>query len=962
MASKKRRIQSEEASIDIPLGWLGDLINEPLFLSSFFCLAIAVAKTLARGTQVSFLYDVAPFALFALFIWSSYTLYTRPNLRKNIWTYGMPALILLTALFSYYSNNYGFPMNEDYSYFSIMAAIFCMFYALSYYKIIDAESSMLLALFASALLIHLVPANADILSNLDSYWHYKWMQVFYNDGIQPEFDPLTYPMYGGLAHLNNPSYASSLNVPTFGLDQKNTPMLMQMTYASLALTLKPLGISLYDVAMLFPGILGAFSVVLMYLLVKEMFSDMRPHNNIAAFAAAFMFMLSPALAMNSTATNCEDDSFGMFLMVGVLFLFFASYHRKSFKYSVYCGVALLMLRLGWGGGQYAVMTLGIFGTLYAIVRFLRNTNAMEHLPYIIIPFMFYQLSAFIVHETGGMPIYVPMAPLELYPLMSTVGLSLTLEFLRVRSKGMQFVNDGTVEGQVVDLIERNIMVLGAIAILLGAASLVFYKTPSQWIDFTVRTVLSPEVKSIVHQTVAEQNPMATSVDEFISEGYNRYGIALLFGLLMIPVMLYLIYRHGSVGALFLLTWSIPMMWGAYNKSAWIFASSASVTALGATIGLFSAARKSELDGFRVVGTILVLCIPLLYVPMIGSAMYQKFVGYVVMHMGPTSDIYYWTPALEWHRDHTKQGDAIITWWDYGHWLTAVSHRPVLIDNLQADYLEIQDVARFFVNKTSEEDAFKTVEAYNQAYKKYNPEWGLNYAMVDWTMIGKGSALHYIATGDIANVTPGSWKNYVQCGFLPDQSQLEEKLTVEKDGSFSKNMRIAFGCQNQLFILFDISGGQLKAANVVTGYGNIIPWSTWSAANDASLLGVQPLISSPDDKVPGILQCAINWRKLPAGSICRLPQFTTLVYVPQEFNDFMLTRLYLGKYLQEYKDRGFYNREVVPLKHFREVPDINGDGVEDGEFSWGFVRTYEINYEGFPTTDAVLTEQPENTTT
>ncbi|MFH1054958.1 MAG: hypothetical protein V1744_02560, partial [Candidatus Altiarchaeota archaeon] len=110
MASKKRRIQSEEASIDIPLGWLGDLINEPLFLSSFLCLAIAIAKTLSKGTQINFIYDIAPLTLFVLFTWSSYTLYTRPNLRKNIWTYGMPALILLTALFSYYSNNYGFPM------------------------------------------------------------------------------------------------------------------------------------------------------------------------------------------------------------------------------------------------------------------------------------------------------------------------------------------------------------------------------------------------------------------------------------------------------------------------------------------------------------------------------------------------------------------------------------------------------------------------------------------------------------------------------------------------------------------------------------------------------------------------------------------------------------------------------------------------------------------------------------
>jgi hypothetical protein len=581
-----------------------------------------------------------------------------------------------------------------------------------------------------------------------------------------------------------------------------------------------------------------------------------------------------------------------------------------------------------------------------------------------------------------MPVYHPMSPNEEYPLLATIGISLILEMVRALRNGKLTTNGTALEDRTIDLVEKNIVTIGLIAILLGAGVLLMYEKPDEWVSWFLQGLkIASGERSVVHQTVSEQNPMVTPIGdhmkdgddlytaiskafkEYLSEGYKRYGVALLYGLIMIIALP--IYtattKKGYAGAIFLLTWSIPMMWGAFNKSAWIFASGAAVTALGATVGLFAAAKKADLDGLRVVGTIMAVFIPVFYVPMFGITGYSNFVGYGVMHMGPTADIYYWEPQLEWHRDNTKAGDAVLTWWDYGHWLTAVSHRPVLIDNLQADYYEIQDVARFFMNKTSEEDAFKIVKAYNQAYKdkakgyggdfKYkDQEWGLNYAAIDWTMIGKGSALHYIATGDIENVTPGSWKNYMQCWFEAGQSQIDEKLEVNsKDGSLSKMRHLTFNCQDQILIVFDIADDSIKDINVVTGYQTTLPWSSWSKGTDASLLGVEPLIGMNSERTPSILYCAMNWNKLPERSICRLPQFHTLVYVPQEFNDFMMTRLYLGKYLDEYKAFGLYNREVKPLVHFREVPDYDGDGTPDGEFSYGFVRSYEISYEGFSNT-------------
>ncbi|MBD3389044.1 MAG: hypothetical protein GF416_08150 [Candidatus Altiarchaeales archaeon] len=951
---RKKRKRKEEASISFSLGSLeriGGKLGEPLFLASVAALFLTAVKA---SYNEGLFQTGTPLMLFGLSLLSAYQVYNSKHLRRDVWSYGVPALILLAALFSHYSNRYPMPFTKDYLFFSLMAGIFLTFYALSYYGILRTEVALVLALFASTLLTHLAPAQSDYLAALDPYWHYKWMQGVYNEGYPPEFDDLVYPMYGGLSRHDDPSYIGDKG-HTYGLEQRNTPMMTPVSYAVLGLVLKPFDVSLHDVAMVFPGVIAGFTIVAIYLLVKELFADMEPYNKVAGFAAAFMLMLSPAFAMKSVATNCEDDALGMFLMVAGLYLFFASYNRRSFKYSVLAGLTFMTLRMAWGGSVYVFTTIGVFGSLYAVVRFLQDKNAAEHLPYIVIPSVIAQFSGLILHARGGLPVVQELPPNAIYPMMGALGLPVILEMVRRRSNPMKLTGEKSLEGRSADWIEKNITALGVVALLLGVGAFTLYKSPADIVDFAKNSLRVATEKSVVHQTVAEQNPLADNFNTFLREGYYRYGLALLFGVLMIPVLAYMVYSRGSIGALFLLTWSAPMMYGAYHKSAWIFASSASITALGSTIGLFSIVRKEDFESLRVIGAVMLVAIPVFYVPTFGFVdydFYRKFIGYQVMHMGPSGDRYYWEEALVWHRDHTDPGDAIMTWWDYGHWYSSYSHRPVLIDNLQADYYEIQDVARFFVNKTSEEEAFEIVKAYNDVYREHGRE--LKYVSIDWTMIPKGSALHYIANGDIDTETPAppewGWKNYATCSFRPDLSQLEEKLEVGEDGSFKRVKRVVFQCRNYVAgVYIEVEGDEITGVNVIDGYGTHISWIDWQNSQDSSLLGVQPLVGLNEERVPSILMCALNWNNVDSSSICRLPQFTTLVYVPQEFNDFMMTRLYLGKYLDEYKALGLYSREVKPLKHFRLVPDYDGDGMEDGEFSWGYVRSYEIDYGGFSTT-------------
>lgn len=936
----KKHKESEDISINLPSIPKADIsgIGNPVLILALLALIISSAKTLMDEGAVV---ENSHILLGLIGVASFYFISTS---KHELSTYAIPAIILMSALMSFYSNQEGNFLADDFNYFSIAASIFALFFALGHYKILDLEVSAVLALFLATLLIHMVPAQDGMIGNIDPYWQYKWMRGIYDTGYPAEHDDLVYPLFGGIQRSNDPSYVKSN--PTFGLDQSKTAMLTPVSYTVLALAFKPAGISLEDTAIIFPGVISALTILLFYLLVSELFTEMRPYNKIAGFIAAFMLMLSPGFGISSVASNCEDDALGMFFMVGGLFLFFASIHRKNILYSFLCGFAFLMLRIGWGGSQYAYMTVGIFGTLYAIVRFLHGKNSIEHLPYIIIPTVIHHLMGVIVHAKGGMPVLHMMVPNALYPTLTAIALSIILEALRLYRGGEKYSVSGTLHDRIICAAEKNITPIALASIVCAIGFFIFVRTPGEWVDWAYHTLLSPSVKSLVHQTVAEQNTLADSLTDYMFAGYGRFGVAFTFALLMIVPMMYMVYRRASTGALFLLSWALPMMYGVYYKSAWAFAASAGITALGASVGLFAAASRKDLDGFRIIGTILLFVVPMLYVPVMGTYQFNKFVGYQVMHMGVTFDRRMWEPNLVWHRDVTAPGDAIVTWWDYGHWITSESQRPVLIDNLQADYYQIQDVARFFVNKTTEEEALEMLTPYEAAYGRNKADWGIKYVTIDWTMIGKGSALHYIATGDIQDVTPGSWKNYVQCEFIQEASSTTDQLKVNPDGSFTRGITLVFGCQNQHAIVFEVSDFEITNTYVITPYRRQIQWNTFSEANDVSILGVQSLMGLNETRLPSILACVSGRLPQQYAGVCSLPQFNTLVWVPQEFNDFMMTRLYLGKYLEEYRQLGYYTREPTPLKHFRQVPDYDGDGLEDGEFSLGFVRSYEVSFEGF----------------
>jgi hypothetical protein len=345
-------------------GYLNDIVakaaqhlEEPLFaISTIVFLITVVGPIMGKGAlQIIAIFIAILAAVSLYFIY----LYFKAD-KKNYLFFGIPVLTLATAISLWYAAQRSGIALRDLNVIAVIFGIFLLFYAISIHRILKLRIAIVFAITLSALLLHMAPANTiqgavvfgeeytgKYLTALDPYFYYRHANFIVENGHVPDHETLVYP-------TDPPDFSSSI-------------FMVSVLMGSVGTVLKNFGFTTYDVAMIYPGIFAAFSVLIIYLLIRDLFEDMRPYNYAAGILAAFMLMLNPAFAVKAIASNCEDDALGMFLLMSSFLLFAISFRRKSYVFSILAGFSFLMLNLSWGGYTYAITVFGVFAFFYAFV-------------------------------------------------------------------------------------------------------------------------------------------------------------------------------------------------------------------------------------------------------------------------------------------------------------------------------------------------------------------------------------------------------------------------------------------------------------------------------------------------------------------------------------------------------------------------------------------------------------------
>jgi dolichyl-diphosphooligosaccharide--protein glycosyltransferase len=73
----------------------------------------------------------------------------------------------------------------------------------------------------------------------------------------------------------------------------------------------------------------------------------------------------------------------------------------------------------------------------------------------------------------------------------------------------------------------------------------------------------------------------------------------------------------------------------------------------------------------------------------------------------------WSEALVWMKYNIPRDDVVVSWWDYGYWITEIGDKITLIDNATINGTQIAQVGKMFMS--NETSALPILKKYDSKY-------------------------------------------------------------------------------------------------------------------------------------------------------------------------------------------------------------------------------------------------------
>ncbi|MBN2517861.1 MAG: FKBP-type peptidyl-prolyl cis-trans isomerase [Candidatus Altiarchaeota archaeon] len=270
---------------------------------------------------------------------------------------------------------------------------------------------------------------------------------------------------------------------------------------------------------------------------------------------------------------------------------------------------------------------------------------------------------------------------------------------------------------------------------------------------------------LVDKTIQEQAALAGGdLWGKIERVFPRYNIGMIFSIVasiltIIPLAYYLLFKkkdqffvglRSYIIALFFFLTTMTFVWVEARLG---FSQSLGFILLGSMIGILLPNSRKELISWKFIA-LLVIPILLLFFTLYPERIpgMGEVDTWSATKMG--SSVYPdWVEGIEWlgenvpkgPSDDPLKGDYVLTWWDYGHAITALARTPVIADPLQAGENYIMRIAHFFYNTSSEEEAMEWLmdQPWNRDAEGNGKK--VRYIILDKTLIDKASALAFLGT-------------------------------------------------------------------------------------------------------------------------------------------------------------------------------------------------------------------------
>ncbi|MEM4314751.1 MAG: STT3 domain-containing protein [Nitrososphaerota archaeon] len=448
-----------------------------------------------------------------------------------------------------------------------------------------------------------------------------------------------------------------------------------------------------ELASILPVVYSLASVVLMYFLGRQL------GGSSTGLAAALFIALSNSNISRNHLGWFDDESLSIPLMLLGFTAYLTALSEKRttvgvIAYSILAGAALGAMSASWGAHKFPLALIPFFAVMAALLG--------KYSPRLLIAtattFSLYTLIATSVPKLGMTYIF------EATIFSGFIGLGI----LAVFEAASRFV---TAERRRIFIatILAGIVIAAVAAITLGVLGVPGLKFIS---------VVLPQLRDVL--------PIVVSVAENQVPTWSIMFSDLGIFLLMVPFGIYVLLRRGGLASLFIVVYTILSI---YFASSMVRLSLVAAPAVAITAGhtfstvfsqvgrMFSAARMPKRRGAGLpLGYSLIT--PLIILLLVGYSLLPAAYGGLNMRGGlsispvdqgyqpvtlltssfPTRSIVPdWMRALQWMKTNLPDNAVVMSWWDYGYWITVVGEHKTLVDNGTLNSTQIGEVAYAFMS-------------------------------------------------------------------------------------------------------------------------------------------------------------------------------------------------------------------------------------------------------------------------
>jgi dolichyl-diphosphooligosaccharide--protein glycosyltransferase len=458
-------------------------------------------------------------------------------------------------------------------------------------------------------------------------------------------------------------------------------------------------ITLYDLLVILPVLLGSLTAVLFYFLVRKIAGDA------AGLFAALIFAVSPPLIERGNLGWFKSEPLAILLFVGASYLVLTVFDkeralRSRILRSLFGGILIGYANTAWGGGDYFSAA---FGLIFVLIPFL-NLDLAGYTP-AVITFTTSTLFVSAIFPRPGVAIVTN--PVGLVLIGGTL-------FVIVAQWAKTWTKPTEYRATLVKFLFG-----------FGVAGLTL-------ISFNLVGGLSLRYLSAIAPWARSGNPLVQSVAEhFVPTGadyFTAYAMLLSFGMAGALVA----FRRRGIPMIYALVFGLTGLYFSSAFSRLLVYSSIALGILGA-IGFAELAyaivkpsttplvKKKQAptsrNEMKVVFSVAVIALVVLPAgtywipnPIQCTSSGQLFCnnspadtavslanGATVYSRSAFSD---WIQTLQWVRQDTPTNAVIISWWDYGYWFTVMGNRTTLVDNATLNSTRIQQVGDLLMSNAT----------------------------------------------------------------------------------------------------------------------------------------------------------------------------------------------------------------------------------------------------------------------